>query len=148
MVETPGGSEKNSDAFSGWLPVVAGALVQPGGVWLMHQRPAGKMYEGLWEFPGGKVEAVEKPMQTLVRELAEELDVAVDPAACRPALFAQQAGHAGSAEIVLMLYIVTRWEGTPQALEGGNVGWFTPADALALAMPPMDRDLAGRLWRG
>lgn len=146
MVDPARPSEKNSDAAPVWLPVVAGALIKPDGQCLMHQRPSGKMYAGLWEFPGGKVEASEKPSESLVRELAEELGIRVLPQACRPALFAQQAARAGVPPIVLMLYIVNDWEGTAQALEGGAVGWFSPPEALALAMPPMDRDLAERLW--
>lgn len=147
MVETPPKSEKNPDALLRWLPVVAGALEGSDGRWLMHQRPAGKMYEGLWEFPGGKVEDTEKPKETLVRELREELGIVIDPAVATPALFAQQAAGSGQSEIVLLLYTVRQWAGTPQALEGGDIGWFRPDEALALPMPPMDRDLAQRLWR-
>ena len=147
MIDAPCHDEKNSDAPQGWLPVVAGALVRSDGLYLMHQRPVGKMYAGLWEFPGGKVEPAERPVLSLVRELAEELGIAVRPAACQPSVFAQQAAHGGASEIVLMLYIVSHWEGVPRALEGGDVGWFAPADALMLPMPPMDRDLATRLWR-
>lgn len=147
MVDTQRPGEKNSDAHADWLPVVAGALNRPDGLWLMHQRPLGKMYAGLWEFPGGKVEPYENPSETLVRELAEELGIAVHLASCQPSLFAQQSASPGVCGIVLMLYTVSQWDGTPQALEGGDVGWFTPAQALELAMPPLDRDLAQRLWR-
>jgi 8-oxo-dGTP diphosphatase len=147
MVDVPMSGEKNSDAARGWLPVVAGAVIDQEGRCLMHQRPQGKMYAGLWEFPGGKVEPSENPVESLVRELAEEIGIAVPASACRAALLAQQEPQAGERQIVLMLYIVTAWDGTPQALEGGQVGWFTPGEARALAMPPMDRDLAERLWR-
>ncbi|MFN3991262.1 MAG: (deoxy)nucleoside triphosphate pyrophosphohydrolase [Erythrobacter sp.] len=146
MVYSQAGGEKNSDALSQWLPVVAGALVDRNGRWLMHQRPLGKMHGGLWEFPGGKVEPYEKPVESLVRELAEELGIVVRPGACRAALLAQQEPSAGMCQIVLMLYIISDWEGTPQALEGGQVAWLTPAEALLREMPPMDRDLAVRLW--
>ena len=95
MVDAPSPSAKKPDAAPVWLPVVAGALITPAGKCLMHQRPQGKMYAGLWEFPGGKVEASEKPVDSLVRELAEELGIAVPPAACRPALLAQQEPRAG-----------------------------------------------------
>jgi 8-oxo-dGTP diphosphatase len=146
MVDAPSESAKNPDAPLGWLPVVAGAVMTPEGLWLMHRRPPGKAYAGLWEFPGGKVEAFEKPLETLIRELEEEIGIVPLATACRPALFAQQPACGTRPEIVLMLYIVDAWQGTPQALEGGEVGWFTPAQALKLPMPPMDRDLAERLW--
>ncbi|MFL0671150.1 MAG: (deoxy)nucleoside triphosphate pyrophosphohydrolase [Erythrobacter sp.] len=147
MVDVLRAGEKNSDGPQAWLPVVAAALMTADGLWLMHQRPAGKMYAGLWEFPGGKVEPSERPALSLVRELAEELGITVNAGSCQPALFAQQAAHRGAGDIVLMLYIVSQWDGTPRALEGGDVAWLTPAEALALPMPPMDRDLAERLWR-
>jgi 8-oxo-dGTP diphosphatase len=146
MVDASAPSAKNPDAAPVWLPVVAGALITPAGKCLMHQRPQGKMYAGLWEFPGGKVEASEKPVDSLVRELAEELGIAVPPTACRPALLAQQEPRAGLPAIVLMLYTIDRWDGTPAPLEGGAIGWFAPHEALGLALAPMDRDLAGRLW--
>ena len=125
--------------------VVAGVLVDPDGRWMMHERPSGKMYAGLWEFPGGKVEASENPSQSLSRELREELGISVVASSCRPLLFAADGARGDRPEIVLLLYSVSAWEGEPQALEGGAVGWFTPGEALALPMPPLDRDLAERL---
>jgi 8-oxo-dGTP diphosphatase len=139
--------EKNSDGQADWMLVVAGALIAPDGRWLMHQRPPGKMYGGLWEFPGGKVEPYENPEQSLVRELNEELGVAILPDACQPTLFAQDGAAESRPAIVLMLYIISAWEGDPRAIEGGAIGWFAPRDALALPMPPLDRDLAQRLLR-
>lgn len=145
MIEKQAASEKFPDGGDDWLLVVAGALIDPAGHWLMHQRPVGKMYAGLWEFPGGKVEASELPAQSLVRELHEELGITLLPAACKPAFFAQLPAAAGRRAIVLLLYTITAWQGTPQALEGGAVGWFAPADALALELPPLDRELAEKL---
>ena len=52
--------------------VVACALVDPEGRILLSRRPAGTDFAGLWEFPGGKVEAGELPQQALVREIREE----------------------------------------------------------------------------
>lgn len=147
MVEPDREVEKNTDASRTWLPVVAGAVMNPEGCCLMHRRPPGKAYAGLWEFPGGKVEHAEKPVESLIRELEEEIGITPLAEACRPALFAEQAAGEGRPDIVLMLYIVDAWQGTPQALEGGEIGWFSPAEVQRLPMPPMDRDLAERLFR-
>jgi 8-oxo-dGTP diphosphatase len=129
-----------------WMPVVAGALKRADGQWLMHQRPLGKMHGGLWEFPGGKIEGAEIPSEALARELSEELGIAVLPGCCAPAGFAEEAPNPSRPSIVLMLYIIDTWHGDPQALEGGRIGWFTPQECLALPMPPLDRELAERLF--
>lgn len=148
MVDAQRESEKNSDGASGVMLVVAGALLDQKGRVLMHQRPCGKMYAGLWEFPGGKVEHSEMPMQSLIRELHEELGIAADPVSISAAGFAEDGPRNGRGPIVLLLYTVRKWSGDPQALEGGEVGWFTPQGASQLAMPPLDRELAGRLFAG
>jgi 8-oxo-dGTP diphosphatase len=60
--------------------VVAVALIDTDNRILLAQRPEGKQLAGLWEFPGGKVEPGERPEETLIRELREELGIAVkDP---------------------------------------------------------------------
>ena len=59
------------------VPVVAAALIGPEGQVLMQQRKRGGALGGLWEFPGGKVEPGESPAAALVRELLEELGIAV-----------------------------------------------------------------------
>ncbi len=137
---------KNSDTFKDWLLVVAGALMTGDGRYLMHQRPEGKMYAGLWEFPGGKVETHENPSQSLVRELHEELGIVLNTDALTPALFAQQAAVDARPPVVLLLYTITRWEGVPQALEGGALAWLTPVEVMQLPMPPLDRELSARLF--
>lgn len=128
-----------------WIPVVAGALTRGDGRWLMHQRPFEKHHGGLWEFPGGKVEGNEMPIESLIRELHEELGVACDRGQCQPVAFAENAGHEGEPAIVILLYTVTGWAGEPEALEGGTIGWFTPAEVKALAKPPLDVQLAAAL---
>ena len=130
-----------------WIAVVAGALMRADGRWLMHRRPADKHHAGLWEFPGGKVEAHEMPIESLTRELAEELGIAVDPLACTPAGFAETGPDDGPRAIVILLYIVREWEGEPSALEGGEIGWFSPEEIVGLAKPPLDVRLAERLFQ-
>lgn len=130
-----------------WITVVAAALQRADGRWLMQRRPEGKHHAGLWEFPGGKVEADEMPIESLRRELAEELGIACHADACTPVGFAETNPSEQGAALVILLYIVTRWDGEPQALEGGAVGWFTPAEARALPKPPLDILLAQRLFQ-
>lgn len=134
--------------FPTWLAVVAGALRRADGCWLMHRRPAHKHHGGLWEFPGGKVEADEYPSLALVRELQEELRISVEPADLVPAAFAQETPGSVDGAIVILLYIVERWEGEPIPEEGGEIGWFTPQEIFALDMPPLDVALSWRLFAG
>lgn len=130
-----------------WIAVVAGALESGDGRWLMHLRPQGKHHAGLWEFPGGKVDAGEMPAAALVRELAEELGIVCDVSDLVPCGFAERGGDGASPALVIMLYRLARWQGEPQALEGGGVGWFTPDEIASLPKPPLDTELAARLFR-
>ena len=132
--------------FPTWTPVVALALRRDDGRWLMHKRPDHKHHGGLWEFPGGKVEIGENPQEALIREIHEELGIAIRAEHCEPAGFAQEASEARDAPIVILLYICRQWEGHPDALEGGEIGWFTPEEVREIAKPPLDIDLAGLLF--
>ena len=138
---------KKSDKADCWIAVVAGALLRDDGRWLMHQRPLGKHHGGLWEFPGGKVETAEMPLESLVRELAEELGIVCQTEACEAACFAETTAGSEAQAIVIMLYKVRAWDGIPAALEGGEVGWFTPHEVDALPKPPLDIILAHRLFQ-
>ena len=126
--------------------VVAGALMNRDGLWLMHKRPLEKAHGGLWEFPGGKVEATEIPAEALVRELHEELGIVVEAKDCVPAGFAEEQRKSGARPIVILLYTIADWLGAPQALEGEELGWFTPQEIADLPKPPLDRRLAGQLF--
>jgi 8-oxo-dGTP diphosphatase len=125
------------------LPVVAAALVDADGRVLLQQRPAGKSLAGLWEFPGGKLEAGETPEDALIRELEEELGIAVPHACLAPAAFA--SAPLGERHLLLLLYIARKWVGVPRALEATALKWVRPADMHALPMPPADRPLIGLL---
>jgi 8-oxo-dGTP diphosphatase len=129
-----------------WLCVVALALSDGEGRWLMHRRPANKAHGGLWEFPGGKVEAGEVPVIALAREIREELGLALDPAELVPAGLAQAPLDEAFPQIVILLY-TARWDGAPvAALEGGAIGWFSPREVVALDKPPLDIALARGLF--
>ena len=59
------------------IDVAVGVLIRPDGDFLLTSRPRGKVYEGYWEFPGGKLEPGETVEQALRRELQEELGIAI-----------------------------------------------------------------------
>ncbi|MGH6777833.1 MAG: NUDIX domain-containing protein, partial [Bradyrhizobium sp.] len=71
--------------------VVACALIDADSRVLIAQRPKGKALAGLWEFPGGKVEPGERPEQTLIRELEEEIGIKVSEPCLAPLAFASHA---------------------------------------------------------
>jgi len=130
-----------------YTPVVAALIVDDRGRLLLQLRPPGKRHAGLWEFPGGKVEASESPRFALCREVREELGLELEAATLEPAGFAEEAPQDGHPGIVLLLYRCARWHGAPQSLDGQRWGWFTPAEARALPMPRMDRLLLAGLLR-
>ena len=119
--------------------VAAAALIDPDGRVLIAERPAGKAMAGLWEFPGGKVEAGETPETALIRELAEELGIVVKPPCLAPFTF---ASHTYDAFHLLMpLYVCRRWDGTPQPLEHAALKWVRPNALADYPMPAADLPL-------
>ena len=121
------------------LLVVAVALVDVDGRVLVSERPAGKQLAGLWEFPGGKVESGERPEQTLIRELAEELGIRVEEPCLAPLTFASHAYP--DFHLLMPLYVCRRWTGTPRPMEGQALKWVRPKALRDLAMPPADAPL-------
>ncbi|MEM9502177.1 MAG: (deoxy)nucleoside triphosphate pyrophosphohydrolase [Pseudomonadota bacterium] len=138
---------KKSDTQQGFVLVVAGALRRSDGRWLMHLRPLEKHHGGLWEFPGGKVEPLEIPVKSLKRELYEELGTIIAAEDCTPVAFAEEASEPGRKPIVILLYKIARWSGTPKALEGGRIGWFTQEEIAGLVKPPLDEVLTAQLFK-
>src|SRR5215203_136544 len=106
------------------LVVAAVALIDADNRVLIAQRPAGKPMAGLWEFPGGKVESGERPEEALIRELAEELGIAVQEACLAPLTFASHAYE--RFHLLMPLYICRRWDGFVQAREGQTLKWVRP----------------------
>ena len=127
--------------------MVAGAFLRGDGRFLMHRRPPEKQHGGLWEFPGGKVESGEEPVNALIRELGEELGVAISADALRPVTFAQTPASAGQKGLVILLYTLCEWNGEPRAIEpGAEIAWWTPAEMATLARPPLDVALCRSLF--
>jgi 8-oxo-dGTP diphosphatase len=93
----------------------------------------------LWEFPGGKVEAGERPEQTLIRELREELGIDVKEPCLAPLSFASFAYD--DFHLLMPLYVCRRWDGFPQALEHQALKWVRPNQLRDYPMPPADEPL-------
>ena len=121
------------------LLVAAVALVDVDGRVLVGQRPPGKRLAGLWEFPGGKVEPGERPEEALIREVSEELGIAVEEPCLAPLTFASHADP--DFHLLMPLYVCRRWSGTPRPMEGQALKWVRAKALRDLAMPPADAPL-------
>jgi 8-oxo-dGTP diphosphatase len=123
--------------------VAACALLDTDARVLIAQRPAGRSMAGLWEFPGGKVEAGERPENTLMRELKEELGIIVDEACLAPLTFASHSYP--DFHLLMPLYVCRRWQGTVTPLEGQRLAWVRPNRLREYPMPPADEPLISHL---
>jgi len=123
--------------------VAACALVDADGRVLIAQRPDGKPMAGLWEFPGGKVEEGERPEETLIRELKEELSIAVSEPCLAPLTFASHVYP--DFHLLMPLYVCRRWEGTVRATEGQQLAWVRPNRLRDYEMPEADVPLVPHL---
>lgn len=119
--------------------VVAVALVDADGRILIAQRPEGKQLAGLWEFPGGKVEPGERPEETLIRELREELGIDVEEPCLAPLTFASHAYD--TFHLLMPLYVCRRWKGFVQQKEHQALKWVRAKDLRSYPMPPADEPL-------
>jgi 8-oxo-dGTP diphosphatase len=123
--------------------VAACAHVDADGRVLITRRPEGKPMAGLWEFPGGKVEAGELPEQTLIRELKEELGIDVTQACLAPFTFASHTY--ADFHLLMPLWVCRRWDGVASAREGQELAWVRPQRLREYPMPPADEPLIPHL---
>jgi 8-oxo-dGTP diphosphatase len=123
--------------------VAACALIDADGRVLIAQRPAGKSMAGLWEFPGGKIETGERPEQSLIRELREELGIVVKEECLAPLTFASHLYP--DFHLLMPLYVCRRWEGFVEAQEQQALKWVRPLELRNYPMPPADEPLISHL---
>ena len=116
--------------------VSAVALIDVDGRVLLAQRPPGKSMEGLWEFPGGKIESGETPEVALIRELQEELGINTWASCLAPLTFASHAYD--DFHLLMPLFACRKWEGTPVAREGQILKWVRAQDLKNYPMPAAD----------
>src|SRR3954469_12892120 len=121
------------------MHVVAGVLVDGAGRILIAQRPPGKHLAGMWEFPGGKLEAGETPLEALARELDEELGISVDPLSFEALI--RIPWHFGEREMLLEAIVVRAWTGDAQALDAAAIEWLAPAQIDPGPLAPADRPI-------
>ena len=138
MTPPPGGAGAVS-----LVVVVACALIDGDGRVLLAQRPPGKSMAGMWEFPGGKLEPGEHPERALIRELAEEIGIAVNEACLAPLAFASHAYP--DFHLLMPLWVCRRWEGVPVPREGQTLAWVRPNRLRDYPMPPADVPLIPHL---
>jgi 8-oxo-dGTP diphosphatase len=116
--------------------VSAVALIDVEGRVLLAQRPEGKSMAGLWEFPGGKLEAGETPEAALVRELHEELGIETWDSCLAPLTFASHSYD--DFHLMMPLFACRKWNGVPVPREGQVLKWVKARDLREYPMPPAD----------
>lgn len=124
--------------------VAAGILCDRAGRVLISERLSDGPFNGLWEFPGGKIADGEHALEALRRELTEELGIEVTEAAA----YMQIHHEYPDRTVNLEFFLVTSWQGEPSGLEGQGVRWVHPSDLdpemLLPADAPVIENLVGR----
>ncbi|MDE0765885.1 MAG: (deoxy)nucleoside triphosphate pyrophosphohydrolase [Amylibacter sp.] len=118
------------------LLVSAVALIDTDGRVLLAQRPEGKSMAGLWEFPGGKVEAMETPEVALVRELKEELGIDTWESCLAPLTFASHTYD--NFHLLMPVFVCRKWNGIVSPQEGQALAWVEPKKLRNYSMPAAD----------
>jgi 8-oxo-dGTP diphosphatase len=129
------------DAPRPFIHVVAAAVIDATGRVLIAQRPAGKHLAGGWEFPGGKLEPGEERLAGLARELREELGITI--AAPRPLIRVRHTYS--SREVLLDIWVVKRYRGEPEGLDGQALRWCTQEELGTADLLPADKPIVAAL---
>jgi 8-oxo-dGTP diphosphatase len=123
------------------VEVAAAVLQRSDGAFLLAQRPAGKVYAGYWEFPGGKIEPGEPAEHALARELQEELGIQVE----RAYPWLTRVYTYRHATVRLNFFRVTRWRGEPHPREDQAIAWQAPGVSQAAPMLPANAPVLAAL---
>ena len=123
------------------IEVTAALIRDDEGRYLITQRRQGSHLEGLWEFPGGKLEADETPEMGLRRELAEELTATFEVGPLVETIHWEYPDRT----IVLRFYRCRHLSGPIAPREGQAMAWATPAQLADYKFPPADGALIQRL---
>lgn len=123
------------------IHVAAGVILNASNEVLLALRPLNKHQGGLWEFPGGKVEAGEPVQQALARELLEELNVMVQQ--CEPLLVTEH--DYGDKHVTLDVWTVRSFSGVPEGREGQQLRWVKLGELQHYRFPEANLVIVERL---
>jgi len=123
------------------LEVSAAVILRADGSFLIARRPAGKVYAGYWEFPGGKIEAGEPAAAALARELHEELGIDVK----RAYPWITRVHAYAHATVRLNFFRVLEWSGEPHPKEAQTIKWQRPDAPIAQPMLPANAPVLASL---
>lgn len=124
-----------------FLHVVIGILIDADGRILIAKRPQNKYCPGLWEFPGGKIEKNENTYDALCREFREE--IGIDVVSARP--WFQFEYSYPDRTVLLDNWLVEKYSGMPQGIEGQEIQWVYPNELNHFTFPEGNREIIKRL---
>jgi 8-oxo-dGTP diphosphatase len=123
------------------LHVAAGILTDQSRGVLIAQRAKNSHMGGAWEFPGGKLASGETPLQGLVRELREELEIEVEYARF---LLVHEHRYPDR-HVRLHVWKVLHWSGEPRGVEGQPLQWLQPSELTGAGLLPADQPIVSAL---
>ena len=119
------------------------ALIDDENNILIGKRPAGKFFENLWEFPGGKVKKNETIEQALIRETKEEINVNLSMNCIAPLSFSTY--NSQNINIIILLFISRKWDLKPICKFHTELKWVKANSLNKYSMPPANKPLISSL---
>ena len=115
------------------------ALIDDENKILIGKRPVGKVFENLWEFPGGKVKKNETVEQALIRETKEEINIDLSMNCIAPLSFSTY--DSANINIIILLFISRKWDLEPICKFHTELKWVKANNLNKYNMPPANKFL-------